>query len=269
MVPNGGSSRSDAPNELNTLKKPCPYCAEPIQAAAIFCRYCRRDLPPVGAEPLRARSVTPGLAGHRAPPTRGAGQAPRARWRQEVLAVVLAGMVTTVPSMALLLLINEGRIDIPSDTTLDRILFGSLAPVLLCGLWASWAWPARRVAEYAGLGMIAAAVDFFLVGGLLASLLPDGPYAVWVPFEAKEVASSVGIVALFTAGALGGEVARRFRAARAARKANYDPTLANRRRPSASAGRDPILMVASALGPPALTLVGTVFTTVVGDSPLK
>jgi hypothetical protein len=178
-------------------------------------------------------------------------------------------MVTTVPSMVLLLLINEGRIDFPSDTTLDRILFGSLAPVLLCGLWASWAWPGRRVAEYAGLGVIAAAIDFLLVGGLLASFLPDGPYAVWVPFDAKEVAASVGILALFTAGALGGEVARRFRASRAARKGIYGPEFADGRWPSGSAGGDPRLMMASALGPPALTLVGTIFTAVVGDSPLK
>jgi hypothetical protein len=178
-------------------------------------------------------------------------------------------MVTTVPSMVLLLLINAGRIDFPSDTTLDRILFGSLAPVLLCGLWASWAWPGRHVAYYAGLGVIAAVVDFLLVGGLLASFLPNGPYAVWVPFEAKEVAASVGIVALFTAGALGGEVARRFRASRAARKGIYEPGFADGRWPSGSTGSDPRLMMASALGPPALTLVGTIFTTVVGDSPLK
>lgn len=239
-------------NQPSTSKKPCPYCAEPIRAAATFCRYCRQGLPPIDAEPPRARKDA-----HRVQPAHG------------FLAVVLAGMVTTVPSMVLVLLINEGRIDFPSGTTLDRILFGSLAPVFLCGLWASWAWPGRRVADYAGLGAIAAVIDFLLVGGLLASFLPKGPYAVWVPFEAKEVAASVGILALFTAGALGGEVARRYRASRAPGKGIYQPKFADGRWRAGSAGSDPKFVMASALGPPALGLVGTILTAVVSESPLK
>jgi hypothetical protein len=198
-----------------------------------------------------------------------AERAGRVRWRQGVLAVVLAGVVTTVPSMALLLLINDGSIDIPSDATLDGILFASLAPVLFCGLWVSWAWPGRRFAEYAGLGVIAAVVDLFLVGGLLGSLLPVGPFVEWIAFDYKEVASSVGIMALFTAGALMGEVARRVRASRSARKAGHEPALAGGRSPSGTAGSDTAMTVVHALGPSALTLVGTIFTTVVGGSPLK
>jgi hypothetical protein len=29
----------------------CPYCAEPIQASAVFCKHCRRDIAATGAKP--------------------------------------------------------------------------------------------------------------------------------------------------------------------------------------------------------------------------
>jgi len=36
----------------------CPYCAEPIQDAAVFCKHCRRDVPASGLTPSLARSVS-------------------------------------------------------------------------------------------------------------------------------------------------------------------------------------------------------------------
>lgn len=34
--------------------RPCPFCGEKIKTAAIFCRYCRHELPPMEAPGKRA-----------------------------------------------------------------------------------------------------------------------------------------------------------------------------------------------------------------------
>jgi len=44
----GGSSQKIAAEEpvkqVASGKKACPFCAEPIQSAAVFCRFCNHDL---------------------------------------------------------------------------------------------------------------------------------------------------------------------------------------------------------------------------------
>ena len=43
--------------KLKRDERLCPFCAETIKAAAVRCRYCQADLPPVEAEPIETEST--------------------------------------------------------------------------------------------------------------------------------------------------------------------------------------------------------------------
>jgi TIR domain len=84
---------------------------------------------------------------------RGILVAPRPRWRQIGVAVLLAGMITTIPQL-IWWLATRGAF--PSN----QFVFGILHPLtLLCGLWAGLAWPGRHPKGYAVLGSFAGLLD--------------------------------------------------------------------------------------------------------------
>jgi hypothetical protein len=184
-----------------------------------------RDLPPP--------PVTP-------PDTR---VAPRARWRQIVLAVLLAGTITIVPQRLWFLLTDNL---IP-----DVFVYMILHPItLFCGLWASLAWPGRHPQGYLLLGSCAGLIDLTILGQIISS---------WSLVRPVDLLSDVGIAVLFTAGGRFGDLFEGWRYPHAsAGESELTRKIADKVSGPAREPNETTTRFVQALGPIALVLIGII-----------
>jgi hypothetical protein len=175
---------------------------------------------------------------------RGILVAPRPRWRQIGVAVLLAGLITEIPQLIW--------------TTSPLLLYGILHPLtLFCGLWAGLAWPGRHPKGFAVLGSFAGLLDLAINWSIfiLYSLLY--PLFVWSAITPLDYVSSIAIAVLFTAGGLFGDLIESWRSPR--RRGEESEVVRGiaqkasgpRRQPS-----EPTLKLVQALGPSILALLG-------------
>ena len=127
----------------------------------------------------------------------------RTRRGQIVVAVLLAGTITTIPQAIFTLATGS----FPSPL----FIFGVLHPLtLLCGLWAGFALgPGRHLQKLVALGSLAGLLDLAInwsIRQLYLSLYSSWPqissWFSWGPIEKLDYLSIIGIAALFTAGGL-------------------------------------------------------------------
>lgn len=124
-----------------------------------------------------------------APPgaQREARFAPRPRWRQVILAVLLAGTITVVPQVPWYVL--TGTL---TPGLINWVIFHPIT--LLCGLWVSLAWPGSHPRAYVLLGSCAALLDLTINLGF------ERLISFWPSVDLADLLSDIGIVALFTVG---------------------------------------------------------------------
>lgn len=111
----------------------------------------------------------------------------RPRWRQIVLAVLLAGTITIVPQPLWRLLTG-----VPIEPAYIYVILHPIT--LICGLWASLAWPGRHPGAYLLLGSCAALIDL-TINWWFGQLIPARS-----PVSLGDLLSDLVIVALFVLG---------------------------------------------------------------------
>jgi hypothetical protein len=242
-------------HELAETDRFCPNCGTPVhEAAHVPTPEADVDVP---SPPQQAGVTTPPPdAAGREGTQRGILVAPRPRWAQIGVAVLLAGMITTIPQLIWWLATGLGVFPSP------QFVFGILHPLtLLCGLWAGLAWPGRHPKGYAVLGSFAGLLDLAINWSIftLSSLFLPG----WSPITGLDLLSTIGIAALFTAGGLFGDLIESWRSPRRREEESEvvreiaQQASGPRRQPSEST-----LKLVQALGPSILALLGLIIAVI-------
>jgi hypothetical protein len=237
-------------HELAETDRFCPKCGTPVhEAAHVPTPEADVDVP---SPPQQAGATTPppDEAG-REGAQRGVLVAPRPRWAQISVAVLLAGMITEIPQLIWGL---ATWVVFPSP----QFIFGILHPLtLLCGLWAGLAWPGRHPRGYAVLGSVAGLLDL-ATNGSIAVIMRNWWEEVWY-ITTTDYVSSIGIAVLFTAGGLFGDLIESWRLPRRREEESEvvreiaQQASGPRRQPSEST-----LKLVQALGPSLLALLGLI-----------
>jgi hypothetical protein len=240
-------------HELAETDRFCPNCGTPVpEAAHVPTPEADVDVP---SPPLQAGVTTP-------PPDEVEGWrqdylvAPRPRWGQIVVAVLLAGMITTIPQLIWWLVTGV----FPQY----GFVFGILHPLtLLCGLWAGLAWPGRHPMGFAILGSFAGLLDLAINWSIftLSSLFLPG----WSSITGLDLLSDIGIAALFMAGGLFGDLIESWRSPR--RRGEEAEGLRGIAQQASGPGIQPsesTLKLVQALGPSTLALIGIILGIVGG-----
>jgi hypothetical protein len=241
-------------HELAETDRFCPNCGTPVhEAAHVPTPEADVDVP---SPPQQAGVTTPppDEAG-REGAQRGILVAPRPRWAQISVAVLLAGMITEIPQVIWGL---ATWVEFPSPV----LLYGILHPLtLLCGLWAGLAWPGRHPKGYAVLGSFAGLLDL-AINGSIAVIMRNWWADVWY-ITTLDYVSSIGIAVLFTAGGLFGDLIESWRFPRRREEESEvvreiaQTASGPRRQPSEST-----LKLVQALGPSLLALLGLIIAVI-------
>src|SRR5215207_9223907 len=246
-------------HELAETDRFCPNCGTPVhQAAHVPTPEADVDVP---SPPQQAGVTTPppDEAG-REGAQRGILVAPRPRWAQIGVAVLLAGMITEIPQLiwGLATWLTTGLVEFPSS----QFVFGILHPLtLLCGLWAGLAWPGRHPKGFAVLGSFAGLLDL-AINGSIAVIMRNWWSDVW-ELTTVDFLSSIGIAALFTAGGLFGDLIESWRLPR--RREEESEVVRGIAQQASGPGRQPsesTLKLVQALGPSILALLGLIIAVI-------